>query len=150
MPRIRVNKNGIAIAKPGYDVDTAAPGNMLFSSDGIAARVYQTGLTTVSGYSGKGSDRYRRSRVTFSKTFSAPPPTFAAGLLSDGGADINPTRLNIVGNTFARKHPVYSLEIDRTGFWLYVANFSSDELGFRYGSQATTWRWWVLDCVLED
>lgn len=148
MPRIRINKNGIAIARAGYDVDTASPANMLFTSDGIAARVYQTGLTTVTGYSGKGSDRYRRSRVNFGKTFSSPPPTFAAGLLADGGADINPSFYNITGNNFSRQHPTYSLEIDTTGFWLYVCNYS--DTGNLYGSKATTWRWWVLDCVLED
>jgi hypothetical protein len=150
MPRIRINKDGIAIAKQGYDVDTTSPANMLFTSNGIAARVYETGLTTVSSYSGKASDRYRRSRVNFSKTFAAPPPVFVAGLLTGGGADINPVYQAIIGNSYARIHPVYSVEIDKTGFYLYVANFSDPEIGFLYGSKATTWRWWVLDCVLED
>lgn len=149
MPRIRINKNGIAIAKQGFDVDTAAPANMLFSSAGIAARVYETGLTTVSSYSGKASDRYKRSRVNFSKAFAAPPPVFVAGLLSGGGADINPLRQSVTGSGYSRQHPIYSLEIDKTGFYLYVANYV-DSGTLIYGSLATTWRWWVLDCVLED
>jgi hypothetical protein len=150
MPRVRINSNGIAIAKPGFDVDRASPADMLFSPSGISARVYETGLTTVSGYSGKASDRYRRSRVNFSKTFQAPPPVFVAGLLPNGGADLNPVRHSIIGLTYARIHPVYTVEVDKTGFYLYVANFSDPDIGFMYGSKATTWRWWVLDCVLED
>jgi hypothetical protein len=73
-----------------------------------------------------------------------------AGLLSGGGADISPVYQAIIGNTYARIHPVYSVETDKAGFYLYVASFSDSELGLMYGSLATTWRWWVLDCVLED
>lgn len=146
MPRMRINKNGIKIARPGHDVDTAAEKDMFFSSTGVAARVYQTNLVTVSDYSGLASDRYLRARVNFSKGFTRPPAVFAAGLRVDGGADVTPVVYLVIGTSYARVHPHYSLEIDTTGFWIYVPKSIPENIPVNV---PTTWRYWVLDNVLD-
>lgn len=143
MSRMRIDKNGIAVARQGHDVNTAAEKDMLFSRRGVAARVYETGLATVTPY----AERYNLARVTFSKTFAKPPVVFAAGLRSDSGIDVTPVVYMIYSSDYARIHPHYSLEIDTTGFWLYV--------GRAYGSSyfidvPTTWRYWVLENTLDS
>lgn len=143
-PRMRIDKNGIKIARPGYDVDTAAEKDLYFSSSSIAARVFTTGSVTVSTF---GHDRYRRARVDFPKTFVRPPLVFAGGLRSDGGLDVTPVRYTIISTDYARIHPHYRLLIDKTGFWIWV--------GMDYGGSfsvdvPTTWRYWVLENTLDD
>lgn len=142
-PRMRINKDGIKIARQGYDVDTAAEQDLYFSSSGIAARVFATGLV---GVTNAGHERYNQARVNFSKTFSRPPLVFAAGLRSDGGADVTPVRYRIIGNNIARIHPHYCLKIDTTGFDIMVVKDYGP--GDFYVDVPTTWRYWVLDNVL--
>lgn len=145
-PRMRINKNGIKIARPGYSVDTASEENLYFSSSGIAARVYETGLVGVSDFAGTGGDRYKRARVNFSKGFTRPPPVFAAGIRSDGGIDVTPVRYWVANNDYGRLHPHYQVSVDTSGFDLMVVkDFGSNF----YLDVPTTWRYWVLDNVLD-
>lgn len=143
-PRMRIDKNGIKIARPGYDVDTATEKDLYFSSKGVAARVFATGLVTVAEF---GHERYRRARVNFSKTFVRPPLVFAGGIRSDGGLDVTPVRYTIVGDDYARIHPHYCLQIDKTGFLIMVAK---DYGGSFNVDVPTTWRYWVLENTLDD
>lgn len=149
MPRMLIWQEGILIAKPGYDVVTAAAPNMIFSSTGVAATVYQSGIAVVAPYSGTASDRYKRVRVNFAKVFPAPPPVLVAGLNPDGSADVNAIVLGVTGNDYARSHPHYSLEIDTSGFWLYVLYYAPSATGFLFGTDVTSWKWYVLDATLS-
>ena len=58
MPRARLSANGIDVAKPGFDVDTAAPADMLFSSSLVAMRVAMTGVVTPGPFTGLLSNWY--------------------------------------------------------------------------------------------
>lgn len=143
-PRMRIDRDGIKIARPGYDVDTAAEKDLYFSSSGVAARVFATGLATAVEF---GHERYRRVRVNFSKTFARPPIVFAGGIRSDGGLDVTPVRYGITSDDYQRVHPHYCLQIDKTGFWLMVCK----DFGSSFNVDVpTTWRYWVLENTLDD
>src|SRR5690554_6459909 len=79
MPRARISAAGIAIAKPGYDVDTASLANMAFSPQFSAYRVFTTGAVFCAPF----TEFYNRGLVNYGKTFPAPPFVFVAGVNSD-------------------------------------------------------------------
>ena len=75
MPRARLSARGPQIARPGFDVDTAAPKDMLFDPSLVAATIYATDIVTTTPYSGgdglgEACNRYIGSH---GRTFAMPP-----------------------------------------------------------------------------
>lgn len=150
MTRVRIDANGVAIAKAGYDVDTAPLSKMNFSPLFVSMQLVSKGIVTVADYSGFMSAYYRRAIVTFASAFSKPPIVLAAGQMADGAVDIT----NIVGtfasdqNNISGHEPIYQIITSITQFELYVnkttwANTSP-------GARPADWRYWVFRNTVED
>ena len=118
MTRVRIDGNGISIAKAGYDVDTAPIGKMNFSPLFSAMQVLLKGSVTVAGYSGYLSDRYKRAAVTFPTALSKPPIVMVAGQNSDGSTDQTCWAYSFASDASGRAWnlPVYQTVTSTTGF----------------------------------
>lgn len=148
MTRVRIDETGIAIAKAGYDVDTAPLNKMNFSPAFVAMQLVLKGIVTVANYTGYMDSYYKRATVTFPSAFAKPPIVMAAGQFADGSVDIT----NIVG-TFASdssgiagNEPVYQIITSTTGFELYVNKSSY----FQNPARPADWRYWVFRNTVED
>ncbi|RWE78801.1 hypothetical protein [Mesorhizobium sp.] len=148
MTRVRIDENGIAIAKPSYDVDTAPLSKMSFSPQFVAMQLVMKGLVTVADYSGYMSGSYRRAVVTFPMPFLKPPIVLAAGQFADGGVDITAITGAYASdqNNVAGYEPIYQTVISTTGFELYVIKASWAQNPTR----PLDWRYWVFRNTLED
>lgn len=149
MTRVRIDENGIAIAKEGYDVDTAPLAKMNFSPQFVAMRLAMKGMVTVANYTGYMDAYYKRAIVTFPSAFPKPPLVLAAGQMADGGVDMTP----IVG-TFASDQsgiaghePIYQIITSTTGFELYVIKSSWANQAL---ARPANWRYWVFRNTVED
>lgn len=146
MTRVRFNKDGIAIAKPGYDVDIAPLSKMQFSPLYTSMRLAIKGVVTVADYTGYMGDRYKRAIVTFATAFSKPPIVMAAGQISGGGVDMT----NITGTAasdssgMAWHEPIYQIVTSTTQFELYVNK------NWGGSGRTTSWRYWVFRNTVED
>lgn len=145
MPRARLSTDGIDIAKPGYDVDTASIENMQFSSSLVAMRLALTGIVSVANFTGYMDDRYRRGQVTFGTPFVRPPIVMVAGLYPDGSTDQSPIVLRTVSDQQGRAWglPVYQITVSTTGFDLFVTKDSWA------GNRPTDWRYFVFQNTLD-
>lgn len=81
--RARLDRNGPAIAKAGYDIDTATLAQMAFIPSFAAWRLRETGITTATTYSGGFSAYYRRAAVTLSPAYERPPLAFMVIRISE-------------------------------------------------------------------
>lgn len=149
MPRARIDRNGIAIAKAGFDVDTASPAEMTFHPSFVAARLFMRGTLAVGNYTGTGDNIYRRGTVSFGKTFARPPVVIVGGVRSDGGLTMTPFLQTFFSpqNSLGQITPHYSVEIGTSSFTLYVKR-NDPSNGF-YGPVETSWRYWVLENTLD-
>ncbi len=142
MPRARISVDGIEIAKPGYDVDTAALENMLFSSSMVAMRIFETGTlnptTTLPA-----DDQYRTATVTFDDPFTNPPIVLVAGVYSDGTSDQSPFLWNTANGSRAWVRPYYQVQTYVDKFTLTVLRHTNIRPNPDY------WRYWVFYNTLE-
>lgn len=147
MPRARISKDGIEIAKSGYDVDTASIGDMLFSSQFTALQLELTGTVSVAGFSGYMSTQYWKGSVTFPSAFPKPPLVMVAGQLGGGVTDQTAAAITEFSDQAATAwiRPIYEIVVTTTGFELYVVNGTGDS-----GSRPTSWKYWVFRQTLED
>ncbi|RVC71284.1 hypothetical protein EN759_00270 [Mesorhizobium sp. M00.F.Ca.ET.038.03.1.1] len=141
-----MSKDGIVIAKAGYDVDTAPLSKIQFSPQFIALRLALKGLVTVADYTGFMDDRYRRAIVVFDNAFPKPPLVMVAGQRSDGSTDQTNALLSIGSDQSNRAwhEPVYQIVTSATQFELYVNKVSTNN------SRTLNWRYWVFRNSIED
>jgi len=146
MPNKRISSGGIKIARPGHDVDTAGPENILFDSSFPAAKIRYTGVLTVGDYSGDMDDRYRRAIYTFPQSFAQLPMVFAASQNGDGSSDQGGFYLNAIPLSpgTARYLPLYTIDIYRDRFELYVLRYRISSSASWQGLPADNWKFWVL------
>lgn len=150
MPRARISRQGIEIAKPGFDVDTAGPGDMIFSSQFVTFRLAMTGVVTVAHYSGYLDSRYERAVVTFPQPFPNPPIVLAAGILPDGRSDQSQHYRTIVPLDSSKPSyalPHYSIETFTDRFELYV--LTRDLSGY-ISFFTRTWRYFVFSNTIDE
>ncbi|RAZ75846.1 hypothetical protein [Mesorhizobium atlanticum] len=148
MTRVRIDKNGIAIAKEGYDVDTAPLSKMQFSPLFGAMRLAMKGMVTVADYSGYMSDIYRRAIVVFPTAFPKPPIVMVAGQRSDGSTDqtvLLGTAASDQSNR-AWHEPVYQIVTSTTQFEFYLDKSTWGN----NPSRTLNWRYWVFRNTIED
>lgn len=146
MPRARIDKNGIEIAKQGFDVDTAAPQNIAFSTRWNAAHIFTKGtMSPTAAWSGFMSDQYNRSVVSYGRTFARPPIVFAMGHMGSGSLELgNCVSIAVPFNPgTARVLPFYQIMsyTDRFEFFTY-ARFAD---GGPNPDAIATWSYIVLD-----
>lgn len=141
MPRARLSADGIDIAKPGYDVDTASLPNMQFSSSLVAARIAMTGLVTPTAY----DSFYKMSSVTFPSAHPRAPVVLVAGISSGTSTDQTPFLYTEASNAegTAWNLPYYEIRTYTNHFELYVAQMSYIR------PSPSTWRYWVFQNTLD-
>ena len=148
MTRVRIDKNGIAIAKEGYDVDTAPLSKIQFSPLYVSMQLLVKGIVTVANYTGYMDDLYRRAIVTFPAALAKPPIVMVAGQNGDGTTD----QTTIVGTAASDQsgkawyEPVYQIITSTTQFELYV----NKSVWGGNSSRTLDWRYWVFRNTVED
>lgn len=145
MPRARISVNGIEIAKQGYDVDTAAPENMVFSSSLVAMRLARTGVVTPAPYDGELSTVYYRHIEYYPTPFLQAPVVLVAGINADGSSDQAPYVMSGASDEGGSAWwlPYYSVYSYANRFELYVYQ---DEVVY-VGSP--NWRYFVFQNTLS-
>jgi hypothetical protein len=139
MPRARLSVNGIDIAKPGYDVDTAGLPNMRFSSSMVAARIAATGTVVPTAY----DSNYNYSVVNFATAFPTPPIVLVAGIYGDGTSDQTPFLTLSADGSTAWNRPYYEIRTYTDRFELYVCKIALIR------TPPSTWRYWVFQNTIE-
>lgn len=148
MPRARIDRNGIAIARAGYDVDTAPMEHMLFSPQFTSLRLAYTGVTTVAPFGGQLSEQYYRSEVWFPAPLLAIPIVLVANIINENETDQSqiyeeqfpPGNQDGTGYVL----PWYSVQPTASNFTLYARrrqNFANANV---IGPRSLNWRWWAF------
>ncbi len=146
MPKFRISKNGIEIAKPGFDVDTSTPEQMAFSSMLPAMRLAKTGVVTATRYGSSGmAARYARATVTYDTPFPKAPFVLAAGVISATESDQKPFMPASLGYA---KWTWYSIESHPDRFELYL--YDRDSVGGTVSRPTRTYRYFVFHNTLDD
>lgn len=147
--RMRLSEAGPEIAKPGYDVDTAAIGNMVFSPSLVAMRIALTGTVTPTTFSGALDDWYYKGTVTFATAFVRPPIVMVAGLSSDGTTQQGLYYFSVVSGDSGTASfcPVYQIDtyVDHFDLFTYKRNITGSTFPI-----AATWRYWVFQNTLDE
>lgn len=141
MPRARISRNGIQLAKPGFNVDTATLANMILSPQFATMRIALQGYTTPVDFSGYVSNYHRRSIVTFPTAFPTPPLVLVSGIVSSSVSDQTQFEYELStdqGGT--RKLTHYSIETYTTHFELYTAKTPGTALS----NIPSTWKYFVF------
>jgi hypothetical protein len=73
--RVLLNTSGLKVSKPGADVLSAGPGDLLFSSDWSALGLFTQGSISASWSTNLETGWWVQS-VPFGKTFATPPAVF--------------------------------------------------------------------------
>lgn len=144
MPRARISPRGIEVAKAGYDVDTAAPANMMFSSSLVAMRLALTDIVTPVAYSGAWSAVYKRAIVNYATAFPQPPVVLVAGINNDGSSDQAPYVISGADGSKGWNYPYFAVYSYTNRFELFV--YSNPASGWYVGSPR--WRYFVFQNVL--
>lgn len=144
--RVRIGKNGIDIARPGYSVLTATPAQMVFSSAAVAARLAYSGTVAVGAF----DSLYYKGEVVFPAAFPQPPIVFVAGLKDGAGFSQQGPFFTIgatvnSGTGYVLPHYEIRTYVDR--FELYVLHHFPS--GAVQGSGVTTWNYFVLANTLS-
>lgn len=141
MPRARISRDGIQLAKSGFDVDTASLANMVMSPQFATMRIVLQGYTTPVDFSGYVSGYHRRSIVAFPIAFPSPPLVLVSGIVSSSASDQSPYFYELetdAGGT--RKLTHYSIETYTTHFELYTAKAGGTALS----NIPSTWKYFVF------
>lgn len=150
MPRARISKDGVAVAKQGFDVDTADFKDMILSPEHVAMRIVMTGYVTVAPFTGYLSGFMDRAIVTYPPTngFNNPPVVFASGVIDEDNADQSQfyyTNDAFVGGPF-EMIPRFYVESYTDRFELYVVK----NLHAAWGLDITrTWKYFVFANTLD-
>lgn len=146
MPRMRISSAGVEIAREGFDVDTAAPENIIFSSTAPTLRLALTGVVTISDFSGPLSGRFARAIVYYDEPFEKPPLVLAAGVVSSTVSDQGPyVAGSISGSARWIRYSVASFT-DRLEIYGYHRNVDGN-----LASRPTrTYRYFVFHNTLDD
>lgn len=147
MPRARLSRNGPEIARPGYDVDTAALENIAFAPQWVAARVWKTVDVTVQPYAGDDiAFLYDRHIETFGRIFPTPPIIIASGLIDTSNKIVSNVTLRsvpVAGNGWAAIAPSFQIFASNSHFELYVRR--RDVSGNPIGNAPAIWRCTILE-----
>lgn len=145
MARAKIDKNGPAIAKQGYHVETAPIQHMMFDPRFIAARIFRQVTLTPGPFSGYLDNAYYRATYSFGKTFNTPPIILACGIdgarrqvsvMSGDAIPVNPGTAYVL--------PLYEIVSTTTGFELY--RLYQNPSGTPYAGPAipSSWRCTIL------
>lgn len=150
MARARINKDGIDIARQGYNVDTAGPADIAFSTRWNAAQIFMKGQTNPIAFSGYMDNIYYRSIVPFGKTFARPPIVFVGGVISADQREICATSLTSIPFAPGVGYiiPFYRVLSKLDQFELYVARKYPSGADVPY--YIITWSYIVLDVSLLE
>lgn len=147
MPRFRISANGIEIALPGYDVDTAPAEGIAFSSLLPTMRLAQTGVVTAVRYGSSGmASRYARGIVTYDAPFSKPPLVLAAGVVSATESDQKPWGPSSAFSSAAWAWYSVASYSDRFELFLYDRNSG----GKTVSRPTRTYRYFVFHNTIDD
>lgn len=150
MSRFRISADGIAMALPGYNVDTAPLDKLVFSTDWPVLRVKYSGNVTATNIPGPWSQIYDTAIYTYPEPFTEPPIVLVAGIVSPTVSD----QMSYVATDFyspgalSYRSPYYAINSRTDRFELYLmARFSS---GSPLPSRTKTYRFYVFDSVIES
>lgn len=141
MPRQRLSVNGPQIARPGFDVDTASPENMLFDPRFIAASVYATNIVTTTAF----DDFTNRYVGSHGRTFPMPPIVIPYEVVGSERRLHLARFAQFFGNVQAQIC-AGSTRVTTTGFELYSGNSTM----FNLYPPGTTWRYVTLSNTLAN
>lgn len=146
MPRMRISDEGIEIAKAGYNVDTAAPEDLIFSSKLPTLRLALTGVVTLTGFSGPLSTRFARAIVYYDEPFVKPPLVLAAGIVSSTETDQAPFVTQSISGW--AKWVRYSIASFADRFEVY--GYHRDVAGNLVNRPTRTYRYFVFHNTIDD
>ena len=137
--RANLSADGPAIAKAGYDIDTASLSQMAFSPSMVSMRLRETGIVTPTNWSGSAFDHlYKRAIVYFSHTYTKPPLVFFVERISDTETDQSPFML-VGADYVGARHMTYTY-VDRAEFYVNIA----------FGAGGYPIKYFVFDNTIED
>lgn len=150
MPRVRLSKDELKIAKAGYNVDTATPEQMIFSSDSPALRLYSTGTVTLAPYSGPMSSRFNRAVVNYPSPspFSKPPLVLAAGIINSTTTEQGPFLAPSGVSSVAWAN--YSIASFTNRFEIYGYSYNVDGSPVTPSRPTSTYRYFVFHNTMDD
>lgn len=146
MARTKLSADGIFIAKPGKDVETASLDDMLFTSEFPSLRVAMTGIVTLSSYSGPMSARFARAIVNYPTPFAKPPIVLFAGIT--GAAETDQLLFSVVSTSGSANWTMasvvsYSDRFEMYGYYRQVDNSL-------YPRTTLTYRYFVFHNTIDD
>jgi hypothetical protein len=151
MPLMRLSEAGPEIAKPGYDVDTAAIGNMVFSPSLVALRIALTGVITPTTFSsGVLNTWYYKGTVTFPTPFVRPPLVMVVGLETDGTTQQGCFFDGIISGQSgdAKMLPYWQIDTYTDHFDLFTMRHNDSNWNEHFPVCAD-WRYWVFQNTLD-
>lgn len=142
----RISNAGIEIAKPGYDVRTAALANMVFSPNLVAMRVAFEGTFTAGPHSeGNPYAAYYKATKYFDTPFPNDPPyALAAGIGGDGTSYQAPFVINSAGGNTLEVTPHFELNTYTDRIELYVMQWTAGGVIL-----PLTWKFFILQNTLS-
>lgn len=151
MPRQRLSHDGPQIARPGFDVDTAAPQNMLFDPRLVAATVYDTDIVTTVPYSGGDGlgTWFNRALVNHGRTFPMPPVVIPYEVVGSARRLHMSTESIFPNQAQAVRGCAGSVRVYNDRFEIYSAN-ANLWTGSLFPPPGTTWRYVTLSNTLAN
>lgn len=144
MPRGRLSRNGLALAKVGYDIDTAPLAGMAFSPQLVAKRLAMSDSIVVGPHSdGAPFTSYYKATKVYDAGFPEPPEVKVAGINGDGTSDQAPYVVNYAGNGQLWVLPYYVVYSYVDRFDLYVLREADRYVG------PLTWKYFVFHNTLS-
>lgn len=143
--RVRLNSSGLRIAQSGFDVDTATIAQLNFWEGGSVQGVIQSGTLVLDPVGmpvagGTSTGRYRYKEVLYATPLSYAPQVLACGVdAANSQRDIGPF-VRYSGSSFYYIEPNYVIAARADGFEIWA----SADLFAGYGSNLSTWKYWVL------
>lgn len=146
MAQTKLSADGIFIAKPGKDVETASLDDMLFTSEFPSLRVAMTGTVTLASYSGPMSARFARAIVNYPAPFTKPPIVLFAGIT--GAAETDQLLSSVVSTSGSANWTMasvvsYTDRFEMYGYYRRVDNSL-------YPRTTLTYRYFVFHNTLDD
>lgn len=138
------------MAQAGYNVDTAAPDKMIFTTDWPTLRVKYTGVINATNIPGPWSRIYDTAIFTYPEPFLQPPIVLVAGIISETVSDQKSqifTSPYLPGD-YSGRSPWYTINSLPDRFELYV--FARFNNGDPVAGRTKTYRYYVFDSVIES
>lgn len=146
MARTKISADGIYIAKPGKDVETATLDDWLFTTDFPQLRVAMTGIVTLASYSGPMSDRFARAIVNYPVPFIQPPIVLFAGIT--GAAETDQLLSSVLSGSGSANWTLASVAsyTDRFEMYGYYRNVDNS----LYPRTTLTYRYFVFHNTIDS